>query len=156
MCPFPLTQCPAMHPGISCLDITAGPDGNLWASSFDGATVRQIAPGTGAVTTFPVSAGQSSRIAVGADGNLWLVRSGNLVRIDPAGNATDFPLGAIGDPVNFQPYGLAAGGDGAVWFTGADLLRSVLPVPLESAASTQPRGRRRCSLSPIRTRGWER
>jgi virginiamycin B lyase len=101
-------------------DITTGPDGNLWASSFDGQTVRKIDPATGDVETFPVSGVQASQITAGPEGDdsVWLLGSAALERVAMDGSVTAFPLGASGDPVNFQPYTLAVGGDGAVWFAG--------------------------------------
>jgi virginiamycin B lyase len=115
-------------------DVVTGPDGAIWATPmtdglFGGARfVRRIDPATGDVTEFDLGedVGLGSKIAVGSDGNLWVTKQatfgqGALIRLTPQGDVTSFPLADPDFPdAVISPYGIAAGGDGAVWFTTPD------------------------------------
>jgi streptogramin lyase len=98
------------------LDITAGPDGNLWFTEGSGNRIGRVST-AGAITEFPVAAADSgpSGIAAGPDGNLWFTeRRGNRIgRITPTGTITEFPL----PEANSYPAFIAAGPDGNLWFT---------------------------------------
>jgi streptogramin lyase len=64
---------------------------------------------------FPISA-QARAIVKGADGNLWFTEFGapdKIGRLNPSGALAEFPLATTRDI-----WGLAAGGDGNVWFIG--------------------------------------
>ncbi len=102
------------------IDVASGPDGAVWALAARGESVRRIDPATGEVTTFPLSTQPfGGQIAAGPDGNLWVsgLSASSLSRITPSGDVTDFP---VSDPsVPLTPYGIAAGGDGGVWFTAS-------------------------------------
>jgi streptogramin lyase len=110
-------------------DIAAGPDGAVWATP-DGIgnvnVVRRIDPGSGAVSEFDLglSPGVGSKIAAGPDGAMWLSSNpGQLVRVATSGGVTAFPLADPDCPeINPNPYGIAAGGDGGVWFTTPEFL----------------------------------
>src|SRR6266567_1793722 len=98
--------------------ITAGPDGNLWFTEFDGNKIGRISPG-GTIKEFPLSNGNSgpAGIAAGPDGNLWFaVNSGTIGRISPGGTIKEFPL----SNGNSTPEGITAGPDGNLWFTEVD------------------------------------
>ena len=87
-------------------------------------------------TTFPipmVAVVQPQGIATGPDGNLWFTESGDgqIGRVTPAGVVTQFTLPSVpppagsspGTPAGQQtPEAIAAGPDGALWFTTADSL----------------------------------
>jgi len=94
--------------------ITAGPDGNVWATEFWVGEVTRITP-SGGITEFPVASTAQS-IVTGPDGNLWFTESGAdaIGRITPAGVASSFPIGGI------DPRGIAVGPDGNLWFTEMD------------------------------------
>jgi virginiamycin B lyase len=114
-------------------DIVAGADGALWASPENGsggsAFLRRIDPATQEVTAFDMGpyASVGSKIAVGPDGALWMTNQSpaELTRVTTSGDVTSFPLSDPAFPEIFpSPYGLAIGGDGAVWFTTPDAISS--------------------------------
>lgn len=122
-------------PDSSPGDITVGSDGNLWFTAFrltDAGRSDWIGRMTpdGHITTFklPDTAADQDlgTIAAGPDGNIWFTLAGiggppaptmlvpgHIGRITPAGKVTIFP--AFNSDSN--PYGLAGGLDGNVWFT---------------------------------------
>jgi streptogramin lyase len=113
--PFPGTCCDP-----SAENITAGPDGNLWAA--------EIAPGgppdidgiarvtvSGSRTDFgSLPAAEVQGIAAGSDGNLWFTAgAGDYVgRITPGGQIETFGLTPGSAAADIAP-----GTDGNVWFT---------------------------------------
>src|SRR3989442_498675 len=102
--PDPITEFPLAR-GVR--GITAGPDGNLWFTEFNGNRIGRIPP-TGVITEFPLSTVDSrpAGITAGPDGNLWFTEAvGNQIgRITPGGVLTEFPLPAP----NSQPDGITA------------------------------------------------
>ncbi len=106
--------------------ITAGPDGNLWFTEFQGTNVvNNIGRITtkGQITEFPLPTHCESPlgcepfgITAGPDGNLWFTESqGNKIgRITPAGVVTGEFLIPTGGS---EPEGITAGPDGNLWFT---------------------------------------
>ncbi len=103
---FPL---PPSGPSVS-LRITAGADGNLWAT-LDGG-IAKVTP-AGNVTVYPLSpSADLGYIAPGPDGNLWFTEhDANMFgRITPSGQVTEFPFEDIG-----APNGIVAGPDGRLW-----------------------------------------
>jgi sugar lactone lactonase YvrE len=96
------------------IDITAGPDGNLWFTEQSGNRIGRITP-HGAITEFanPTPASQPRAIALGADGNIWFgeFAGGKVGRITPQGAITEFAL----PTPNSGPRALAAGPDGNIW-----------------------------------------
>jgi streptogramin lyase len=110
--------------------IAAGPEGDLWI-----ATTREIDRVTtgGALTRFPLSHPneEAGRIAAGPDGNLWFTlwatkRSNNgrkkfgkayVVRVDPNGTMTRFPIPGRARRRTEPPSAITAGPDGNIWFT---------------------------------------
>ena len=131
-----ITEFPIPEPRSEPLDITAGPDGNLWFTESFGNRIGRITPTepitggqipglitpTGTVTEFnagiasdglPVS---PTSITTGPDGNLWFTEDegGCVGRISrTGGDLTKFSVPtADGGPVS-----IAAGPDGNLWFT---------------------------------------
>jgi streptogramin lyase len=104
--------------GASPVGITAGPDGNLWFTEYNGNRIGRITP-QGVVTEFStgISAGaRPNGIALGPDGNLWFTETGGnrIGRISPAGVVTEFSAGITGGA---SLTGITAGPDGNLWFT---------------------------------------
>ena len=110
------------------LDITSGPDGNLWFTQVlsgidtsESTFIGRITP-DGTVTEFPIpeqgfgllGSPLSLHITSGPDGNLWF--TGNSIgRITPAGVVTQFALPSNGTME--APFAITAGPDGNIWFT---------------------------------------
>jgi streptogramin lyase len=120
-----ITQFP-LPPGSSPPGgIATGADGALWFTEPDTNQIGRITP-AGTVTQFPLPPGSGKpwKIAAGPDGNLWFAdiddgylghgeTTGDQIGcITPRGSVTLFPLGGA-----VEPDGIAAGPDGAVWFT---------------------------------------
>lgn len=85
----------AMSAGSDPFAITAGPDGNLLFTEYEGNRIGRITP-TGVVTEFSagISPGSGPNgIAAGPDGNLWFTeRGGDRVgRITPQGVISEYP-----------------------------------------------------------------
>jgi streptogramin lyase len=103
----------------SPLNITTGPDGNLWFTESGAAKIGRITT-DGIVTEFAL-ADRSSRpvgITPGPDGNVWFADdSANKVgRITTDGTITEFAI----PTANSRPLGIAAGPDGNLWFAEFD------------------------------------
>ncbi len=107
--------------------ITAGPDGNLWFTEFDGDNIGRVTP-DGTITEFALPAfSGATDIAAGADGNVWFTERGsqrapysvlggnNIGRISPAGMITHFAV----PTARSQPAGIAAAPGNGLWFTEA-------------------------------------
>ena len=107
--------------------IAAGPDGNLWfTESADPGRIGRITP-SGAITENSIGLPANmapTDIAAGPDGNLWFTLGadpGGIGRITPEGvfkvwQPGSGESGADLTP-NSRPTGIAAGTDGAMWFT---------------------------------------
>jgi len=122
--PPPAGADPGAFGGHMIGDVVTGPDGDIWASPDSLGTVgvvRHIDPATGDVSEFdlPTNPGIGSKIAVGPDDALWLTSQTNeLMRVTTSGDITEFPLSDPNFPdVSMTPYGIAAGGDGNIWFS---------------------------------------
>jgi virginiamycin B lyase len=108
--------------------IVAGPDGALWFVEAASATIGRITT-AGAITEFAIplssdTAPDFGGIAVGSDGALWFpegyipalgigVGTSVIGRITLDGTITSFMI-----PQGGNPFGIAAGPDGALWVTG--------------------------------------
>jgi virginiamycin B lyase len=125
---------PSQTKGGGALDICVGPNNAIWytwtASLSDAATPITGRIGrvslTGQIEEFAVPYAPGWSIASGSDGALWYseiaantsgdfptaIRRGYIGRITTAGVASDLPI----DP-NTRIGGLAAGSDGAIWYT---------------------------------------
>jgi virginiamycin B lyase len=115
-----VTEFPQLYPAPTF--IVTGPDGNLWFTQDDGcdngfASIGRITP-SDVVTEFPQPFCRSlGDIAVGSDGNLWFTWKSldppfpaGISRMTLAGVVTEFPVPGVAG-------GIAAGPDGAIWFT---------------------------------------
>ena len=121
--------------------LVVGPDGNLWfTDAAPSAPAIGVITPAGRIKEFPLHLGKGElpiEIASGPDGNLWFTvghgfdgndvpkfpigsgRFGAIGRITPRGKVTLF---AHDLPVSANPWGIAAGPDGALWFTDANTL----------------------------------
>ena len=121
--PGHLTEFPLPNGSPAPVQITTGPDGNLWFTDGYGSAIGRMTPG-GALTEFPVSLDQidqSSGITSGPNGNLWFTASaipsgnGAIGQITPSGELTGLPIptpeGKSG------AGGIATGPEGNLWFT---------------------------------------
>ena len=114
-----LTEFPLPRSSTRPAYIRAGPDGNLWFTESVGSNIGRITP-NGLVTEFQTL----GDIVAGPDGALWYTEnsSNRIGRITTAGAATQFGIrdadgeSAIPTPAS-APIGIAAGGDGNIWFT---------------------------------------
>ena len=93
--------------------IASGPDGNIWVATSSLFRVTTA----GVITSFPVpTPALGSSITFGADGNLWMVAAGEIVRVTLTGSVAEFLL-----PVSSHyVYRITSGPDGNLWFTQHD------------------------------------
>src|SRR4051794_26809679 len=107
--------------------IASGPDGNLWfTESADPGRIGRITP-AGVITENSIGLPPSmapTDIVAGPDGNMWFTLAGDpggVGRITPEGVFRVFTPGpgeSGGDmTAGSRPTGIAAGSDGALWFT---------------------------------------
>jgi streptogramin lyase len=143
-----ITEYRVPTPNCVPLDITAGPDGNLWFTEYAARTIGRITPDA-VITEFPVHGAavvEPYGIAAGSDGNLWFTLgldagAAAIGRITPNGVVSQYAL-ANGS----EPAGIAAGPDGALWFVlpGSNSIGrittsgalSTFPVPTGSSGLT--------------------
>jgi streptogramin lyase len=101
------------------VDITLGPDNNLWFTERNGNQIGRITP-QGSLREYGVPTAESSPqgITVGPDNNLWFTEyAGNQIgRITPQGGITEYPV----PTANSQPWGITLGPDNNLWFTERD------------------------------------
>jgi streptogramin lyase len=105
---------PIPTPDSEPIEITAGPDGNLWFTQQDASQVTRVTP-QGVITEFPLpTLGFPSDITAGPDGNVWFSEgaNGNIGFITPAGAITEIPFSSNG-----SAGGICTGPDGNIWFT---------------------------------------
>jgi hypothetical protein len=113
------TELESKTTGVHPLDITVGPDNNIWFTvNGEGGTagkVGRIVPATFALTEFPVPGPvQGPRgIVSGGDGNLYVLggEAGVIWRVTTAGVITQVAEGLDGPSFGER------GPDGRVWFT---------------------------------------
>ena len=95
------------------LDITAGPDGNLWFTVPESQDVDKLTT-WGAITKYYLGEDAEPRdIAAGADGNLWIASEAQkaVYQVTTSGvNQARFSVGG-------QAANVSAGPDGNIWFT---------------------------------------
>jgi streptogramin lyase len=113
-----LTERP-LAPGSQPWGITAGPDDAVWFADYGAQAIGRIAR-DGTIQAFPLPTANARPIDItlGNDGNLWFTETttttnldpmGNVARITPAGEVTEFPVGTM-------PSQIAAGPDGNIWY----------------------------------------
>jgi len=96
-------------------DITAGADGAAWFAGIE--TVGRI-DRTGKVETWRVGGFGLARAITAVDGTFWFTNegaAGRIERLGAAGPTTGFAV--TGARASFAMTGIAAGPDGALWFT---------------------------------------
>jgi hypothetical protein len=80
--------------------ITAGADGNLWFTEYDGSKIGRVTP-AGVFTEFPTPTANSGPkgIAAGPDGNIWFTEyaRGEIGKVTPAGVFTEFLIPSPGN-----------------------------------------------------------
>jgi uncharacterized protein (TIGR03437 family) len=109
------------------VDMTVGPDGAIWLAEDD--RIGRITT-AGAYSHFSIGSYYPTGITAGADGNLWFPAINAqgvsiLGRITPAGVVTTYPFSGEVPYLAVKP--IAAGPDGAIWFTIYALSGSGLP-----------------------------
>ncbi len=95
--------------------ITAGPEGSLWFTGHNEASIDRITP-AGVLTEFFVASNASPEgITVGPKGRLWFSEPGwnRVGRISPAGALTEFASNGI----TGQTAGITEGPEANMWFT---------------------------------------
>lgn len=93
--------------------IAAGPDGNVWFTDQNGADyqVGKIVPATLQATEYPLPTQQTPwTMAFGSDGDLYVVQTGLVAQVTPAGQITELPaptstIGADTDSIVPGPDG---------------------------------------------------
>jgi streptogramin lyase len=96
--------------------ITVGPDGALWATTFQNHVERITMQGV--VTSFPTGTGALSAlvgIVTGPDGALWITETLNkIARVTTTGDITQYQAGIS---AGAGPQEITRGPDGNLWFT---------------------------------------
>lgn len=110
----PIASSPPAFLGV---DLTTGPDGNLWVADINGDRIGRITP-SGVATWFQEGITPNSGpidIAVGPDGNLWFteVFGARIGRITTSGEVREFD---VRRPRGTEPSGIAVGADGNLWY----------------------------------------
>ncbi len=111
------TEFPIPTANSNPLDITSGPDGNLWFVEFNGEKIGKITP-NGTVTEYaiPTSNANPAGITSGPDGNIWFTEQfgpSQIGKITPSGTITEYPTPTC----CVSPTGITSGPDGNIWFT---------------------------------------
>ncbi len=115
----------------SAYGITTGSDGNLWFSGTDfttgGGVIARMTT-SGSISAFHLASGlviKAGTIATGSDGAVWFAAEGSsgtaqasIGRITTAGAITMFGVPVSGNAIVSRRPSVAAGSDGALWFTG--------------------------------------
>jgi len=129
-CLLSITEFPTPTSGSQPVQITAGPDGNLWFTESVANQIGEINPTTDAISEFALPTGDSfpEGITAGPDGNVWftLTGSGRIGEINPTTHAIkDFAT----PTANSEPVGITVGPDGNLWFTenGAGQIGEINP-----------------------------
>lgn len=99
------------------LEITTGPDHNLWLTvKGQAAIVKLTTNGVATKYTAGITPGaQGEGITAGSDGNVWFTEGGadTIGRITPGGTVTEFSTGIT---AGAHPDQISAGPDGNLWF----------------------------------------
>src|SRR5437867_1624386 len=102
---------PTFEGGYTVVDITSGPDGNLWfTSTYTNRVICKVSLLDHSITEYPISSNNDpTTITRGPDGNLWFTEApaNNIARITPAGDITEFSLPTPGA----YPVGITTGPD---------------------------------------------
>jgi streptogramin lyase len=107
---------PIPTPDSEPIEITLGPDGNLWFTEQNGNAVARVTP-RGVITEFtPPTFSFPGDITAGPDGNVWFTEgsNGRIARISPDGRIREFVFDEFG-----SASGITTGPDGNIWFTAS-------------------------------------
>jgi len=103
------------------MDITSGPDGNIWFTESWRNTIGRMTP-NGTLTEFPLSSINNrslTSITTGPDGNLWFTYSppyeNKIGKITPNGTITEFTIPPYDSTKAL--WDITTGPDGNLWFT---------------------------------------
>jgi streptogramin lyase len=111
-----ITEFPIPTTSSAPVDITTGPDGNLWFTEENENKIGRITA-NGTITEFSIPTTNSfpDGITTGPDGNLWFTESkgDKIGRITANGTITEFPI----PTTNSFPTHIIRGPDGNLWFT---------------------------------------
>lgn len=106
---------PIPTPNSEPIEITLGPDGNLWFTEQNASAVARVTP-SGAITEFRTPTFSFPKdITPGPDGNVWFTEGtiGKIGVITPAGRIREITF-SLFDGAG----GITRGPDGNIWFTG--------------------------------------
>jgi virginiamycin B lyase len=120
---YPIPAQPSMPAGDSIPQgITAGPDGNLWFTTYS--YTGRMTP-DGSFTFFPITPyNDAYDITPGPDGNVWFTEVGGSVGyVTPNGAITEYAVGAGIHPAYITGLG------GSLWFTATGGRRGELRLP---------------------------
>lgn len=98
--------------GGDCYDLAIGPDGNIWVAEYTSNEVQELSATSGAVLA---TYGIRLPAGIATSGNtVWVTETepGRVAAIAPSDQVSEYEL-----PAKRNPEWLAAGPDGAVWFT---------------------------------------
>lgn len=149
---------PALVPGVIALDgepgtITAGPDGNMWAtlSSSSGDDLVRVTPG-GDVTYYDVPGVTALGTLTRRGGSLWATHTDGVVEIPPAAPLT----ATVHDLMGFtDAQGIDTGPDGNLWAASGDRVFRIPPAdPVGGAESFQVAGLAARQVSTSGNRVW--
>jgi len=114
-------------PGAGVIvDVTAGPDGNLWVIDALLNRVGRISTSGAKIDFFPIPTkdARPNRIIAGPDGNIWFTETiGKIGRATLAGAIEEYAT-----PPGAYPWGIATGVDGKLWFTEVSARRVAVMV----------------------------
>jgi len=117
-----VTEYPIPAASCSPTGITAGPDGALWFTEYNGNHIGRITT-AGAITEYPLPKPLSgpTYITAGPDGALWFTEPDNQVgRITTTGTVTEYP---VTPPAALYSAGagITTGPDGQLWYAVSNL-----------------------------------
>jgi streptogramin lyase len=138
-----------LPPGSDPESIVAGPDGNLWFTDVTARAIGRVvpcaAPCTPTIEEFSLGAGTGpNAIATGPDGKVWFTdagptrRIGQIVPCSPAPGCTPtITESADGLSAGTEPWGIAPGADGNMWFTDKGTPRAIGRIGTGAPAALQ-------------------
>jgi virginiamycin B lyase len=99
----------------STSSIAIGADGNIWFNEADG-KIGNLSPSTDKTTEYDIPNGSDIfNITSGTDDDLWFTQFGEIGKISPTGNITEYSAPIL----RSSPGGITAGPDGNLWVTNS-------------------------------------
>ena len=138
-----------LPPGSDPESIVTGSDGNLWFTDVSARAIGRLvpcaAPCTPTIEEFPLGAGTGPYvIAAGPDGSVWFTDPGSVRRIGQVvpckpvpGCTPTISESAAGLNTGTEPWGIAPGPDGNMWFTDKGTTRAIGRVGTGAPAALQ-------------------